>query len=280
MAGGIDWFRWHHGSVVDPKFQLVAKRAGVTLPAVLAVWAYTLEKASASDDRGEFGEIDVESLDCLFGFDDGATDRILAALHDRGLIESGRVVSWEKRQPKRERDGGDPTAADRKRAQRERDAESSAAVTPDCANVGSVTPCHAMSRQKKPRGEERRVEIKEKQSQGLSPNQEQRAEVTRTPEKRASRFALRQLPEDWAVFCTTERPDLDPGTTFQRFSDYWQSKAGKDGRKLDWTATWRNWCRSERPPHRSDEAGSIRRLMASIASDPRFHDSRNPHEPS
>ncbi len=25
MAGGIDWFRWHHGSVTDPKFQLIAK---------------------------------------------------------------------------------------------------------------------------------------------------------------------------------------------------------------------------------------------------------------
>ena len=27
MAGGIDWFRWHHGSVTDPKFQLVARKS-------------------------------------------------------------------------------------------------------------------------------------------------------------------------------------------------------------------------------------------------------------
>lgn len=29
-----------------------------------------------------------------------------------------------------------------------------------------------------------------------------------------------------------------------RFRDHWVAKAGKDGRKLDWRATWRNWCRN------------------------------------
>ncbi len=47
MAGGIDWFRWHHGSVTDPKFQLVAHRAGVRLGDVMVVWAFVLENASA-----------------------------------------------------------------------------------------------------------------------------------------------------------------------------------------------------------------------------------------
>lgn len=37
MAGGIEWFRWHHGSVTDPKFQLVARRSGARLSDVLAV---------------------------------------------------------------------------------------------------------------------------------------------------------------------------------------------------------------------------------------------------
>ena len=27
----------------------------------------------------------------------------------------------------------------------------------------------------------------------------------------------------------------------ERFSNYWRAKAGKDGTKLDWDATWRNW---------------------------------------
>lgn len=27
------------------------------------------------------------------------------------------------------------------------------------------------------------------------------------------------------------------------FADHWRSKPGKDGRKADWGATWRNWIR-------------------------------------
>lgn len=30
---------------------------------------------------------------------------------------------------------------------------------------------------------------------------------------------------------------------FDKFRDYWQAKGGKDARKTDWQATWRNWLR-------------------------------------
>lgn len=163
MAGGIDWFRWHHGSVTDPKFQLVARRAGTSLPNVLAVWAYVLEKASASEFRGEFGDLDFEAIDCLYGMDDGTTAAILDHMQARDLIDHNSVKAWEKRQPKRE----DETANDRKRRQREREHEEriasavnqsqEAGVTHDMSrNVtqghAHVTPGHA-------RGEERREEV-------------------------------------------------------------------------------------------------------------------------
>ena len=32
----------------------------------------------------------------------------------------------------------------------------------------------------------------------------------------------------------------------QKFRDYWVAKPGKDATKLDWPATWRNWCRNAR----------------------------------
>jgi uncharacterized protein YdaU (DUF1376 family) len=64
--------------------------------------------------------------------------------------------------------------------------------------------------------------------------------------KKGSRFALTELPEDWRAFCAAERGDLDPDGTFARFADYWNAKPGKDGVKLDWLATWRNWVRNER----------------------------------
>lgn len=159
MAGGIDWFRWHHGSVTDPKFQLVARKSKQALASVIAVWAFVLEQASASEDRGSFGTIDCEAIDCLLGLEDGATDAILAAMGERGLVDDGAVSAWEKRQPKRERT--DNTSTERSRAHRDRQRQLPPAddaqrhATPE---TDDATPCNAMQHQKKPRGEESREE--------------------------------------------------------------------------------------------------------------------------
>jgi hypothetical protein len=166
----MHWFRWHHGSVTDPKFQLVARRAGASLPDVLAVWAYLLEQASASADRGSPGSVDAEALDCLFGFPatDTRTADILAAMEQRGLtLPDGSIASWSKRQPRRERE--DDTAAERKRRQRElasmppQDFDTPEAAGQECdpadgGVMGEEQPGHTMSRHVTPRGEERRGE--------------------------------------------------------------------------------------------------------------------------
>jgi len=157
MANGIDWFRWHHGSVNDPKFGLVAKKAGARVGDVIAVWALVLEQASAATDRGTHGAIDCDATDFLLGADDGTTARILDAMTGRGLIADGRVARWDERQPKRER--VDSTAADRKRTQRERD---SLRDTDKEGRDAAVTPSHAMSHQVTPREEERREELTSK----------------------------------------------------------------------------------------------------------------------
>ena len=54
-----------------------------------------------------------------------------------------------------------------------------------------------------------------------------------------------ELHETWTEFCQTERPDLNPQKVFDTFKDYWTAKAGNQGVKLDWTATWRNWVRNQ-----------------------------------
>lgn len=162
MAGGIDWFRWHHGSVTDPKFQLVARKSKQALASVIAVWAFVLEQASASEDRGAFGTIDCEAIDCLLGLEDGATDAILAAMSERGLVDGGAVSAWEKRQPKRERT--DNTNTERSRSYRDRQRQAQQAddeqrhASPE---TDGATPCNATQRQKTPRGEESREEDKE-----------------------------------------------------------------------------------------------------------------------
>lgn len=77
-------------------------------------------------------------------------------------------------------------------------------------------------------------------------SEQSRAEQSRTEQSRgrASRF-----PDDFSL--TDERREVaqtenvDPERTFAKFSDYWRAASGAKARKLDWDATWRNWCRTE-----------------------------------
>lgn len=84
------------------------------------------------------------------------------------------------------------------------------------------------------------------------------------------------LPDDWAAWAKQERPDLHPPAVAARFADHWHAKPGKDGVKLDWLATWRNWVRGEktatvggwqRPaePRRIDTPEETRKRLAEAA---------------
>lgn len=63
-----------------------------------------------------------------------------------------------------------------------------------------------------------------------------------------------RLPDDWALpdawreWAESERPDLHIETVADSFRDFWIAKPGKDGRKSNWHATWRNWVRGQKAP--------------------------------
>ena len=61
-----------------------------------------------------------------------------------------------------------------------------------------------------------------------------------------TRFTDEALPKYWEEFCIAERPDISPQKTFDNFRDYWIAVPGQKGKKLDWTATWRNWVRNKK----------------------------------
>ena len=71
-----------------------------------------------------------------------------------------------------------------------------------------------------------------------------------------------RLPEDWLPAPDSVRLcadlGLDLNRTLAKFRDHWRAKPGKDGRKLDWDAAWRNWCRGEHPPRSADNAHARR----------------------
>lgn len=79
--------------------------------------------------------------------------------------------------------------------------------------------------------------------------------------------------EEEIEWCRQQRPDLDPLMTRDRFRDHWTAAAGSKGVKADWSATWRNWVRNERPkvthgnPQRQkfNPYESIRRAEAALA---------------
>lgn len=65
-----------------------------------------------------------------------------------------------------------------------------------------------------------------------------------------------RLPSDWEPsqelvdWARQERPDVDLQKEAATFRDYWTAKPGKDGVKLDWSATWRIWIRKANGPPR------------------------------
>jgi len=71
-----------------------------------------------------------------------------------------------------------------------------------------------------------------------------------------------RLPDDFALtgemraWARQHAPHVDADRELDRFCDYWRSKPGRDGRKLDWRLTWNNWMRTaedrQRPRERID----------------------------
>jgi len=222
MAGGIDWFRWHHGSVADQKFILVAKRAGASVAEVIAVWACLLEAASASDERGNFGAVDYESMDCALGMSEGRAQAIHEAMAARGVVTpGGQISAWEKRQPKRERT--DDNSTQRVQAFREKQRQE--------------TPRNATERQETPRGEESR----EEQIQAAPP-------AARAPPAEAGQQArpraVKRCPESFTPsedlwqWAKAEAPRADIDRELAKFRDHTFKTAHSD-----WPAAFRNWLR-------------------------------------
>ena len=118
----IDWFRWWHGSVSDPKFGAICVRAKCSLSEVLAVWVALLECASQSANRGDISDCPHDEIAWTLRIDVDLVRTICEEMEARGLVSQGRIVSWERRQPVREDaiEDGSKTSTERSREHRER----------------------------------------------------------------------------------------------------------------------------------------------------------------
>lgn len=111
-----DWFRQWHGAPTDSKWRTVARRASVRPGDVFAVVSWLWDRASQSSDRGSIAGYDVEIIADGFGYEVEEVERIIAALVDKNVLADGRIVAWDKYQPKRE----DNTSTERVRAFRDK----------------------------------------------------------------------------------------------------------------------------------------------------------------
>jgi len=94
----MEWYRAYHGMPHDPKLQVVAKRSGQKMSAVVAVWLCVLDAASQHDPRGIFN-IDPEEISVIQDIELEDVEAIIKALKSKRMLDDeGLVVNWDKRQ--------------------------------------------------------------------------------------------------------------------------------------------------------------------------------------
>lgn len=106
------------------------------------------------------------------------------------------------------------------------------------------------------------------------------SEPNGSSKNRAARIPVEFEPDlGWAVGAGMSHSQAL--TEAEQFRDYWTAKPGKDGTKLDWPATWRQWVRNQLKRHPAARASPPRQpnvadgfaaatRIAERANDPRY----------
>lgn len=222
----MNWLCWHVGTVTDPKFRVIARQAHNQPGVVVAVWAYLLELAGGAKERGSIASYDADVAEEALGFSASEIEAIIVAMRAKGLIEGDLIARWKDRQ--------NMTNAERAREWREqRKAKSEHNEQTDVRVVHANAPNKSNT-----------TDIQTDKTDIQTDKDIDGENLSRAA--RASR-----LPEDWQPADEPEIPSSIVSREWPKFLDYWRSVPGGKGRKLDWQATWRNWCRKsmETRPH-------------------------------
>ena len=211
------WFRFYRRTVNNPKAQRLS-------PELFKAWVNLL---CATDDDGRLPKID----DLAFTLRVGAEviHEWLTTLTGHRLFVAGRngvtiANDWEDHNYESD---CDPTAAERKRRQRDRTKQSR--VT----NRDS----HAYRTDTESDIEQNRTSEPSLPSVGSA----------RAKPKKGTRWDDKFFKEIWITDVQRIRenanlPDIDLRLEALRFSNYWAAKSGAAATKLDWYKTFENWC--------------------------------------
>ena len=250
----MDWFRAHHGITSDSKWPIIAKISGQKIGDVVAVWIALLEHASQSDDRGHILGFDTETIDVLYGYEDGTTESIVNALKKKGMIFDDWITNWGKRQPDRERDDDSAERVKRFRERQKQQIQSNqcntettqscnANVTLHVTDVTDVTPCNAQNREEQNRKESIETCAELSACAHSTPNAAQ-APLEPDKKKSYSKKSSTPFPDGFVItpaiaeWTRQKIPDCDINSEFEAFSDHHVSHGN---RFVDWNAAWRTW---------------------------------------
>lgn len=218
MAG--DWLKFEKATPDKPEVFAIAASLGIDPDAVVGklmrVWSWFDTHTVDGNAEGVTPAL-LDRIAGVPGFVTAMSEAEWIDVHDGGVCLPNFDRHTGKTAKKR--------ALTAKRVANHRSGGNGVGVT------GSVTPALA-------REEKRREEKKELKSLGApkrSPN------GSRLEDDWAA-------PADWIDWAVKERPEIDANLEADKFRDFWHSKPGKDGRKADWKATWRNWIRNARVP--------------------------------
>lgn len=203
------WLRLWHDMPTDPKWRTISRISQKPITAVLAVYVHMLVCASNATERGRTQSWSDEDVASALDLETEFVAAIRQAMQGR-VLDEDYLTGWDSRQPKRE-DG-------------------------------------SSERSKAWRDQQKRA-AQDSERNRTQPNATERPDKDADTEKKGvkgTRFAMPDPPVEWIQFCQTHRPDLDPGTVFDGFRDYWIARPGREGVKLDWFATWRNWVRNQK----------------------------------
>lgn len=99
----MDWVRLYHDMPTDPKWRVIARKSGQRVGDVIAVAMFLLTNGSANaNERGRTQANAAnfhDDIAAAIDLDAEHVSAIVAAMRDRFIDKSGKIIAWEKRNP-------------------------------------------------------------------------------------------------------------------------------------------------------------------------------------
>lgn len=246
----LPWFRTYTRMVDDDKLKLLAFEDRWHFVALLCL------KGEGLLDKGDAPALLMRKVAVKLGLDVRSLEEVARRLAEVGLIEQATLQpsKWATLQMRSDTDN---TAAERKRRQRQR--------KKDAASEGEEGGNEQVTDESRVTGTDvtrtdtdtdtdidKEETVNKLKAVGDSDRDTSPAAQPETGKGRGKTATGTRLPDDWKLpkswgdWAIAEHAGLTEEEIRRQaamFADHWHGKAGKDGRKADWGATWRNWIR-------------------------------------